>query len=1831
MDKEGSKAELLKRWKYKSSERNSLIDKADKVIDEANSAERRIYLLQKFNLSGSHYHYAHLFEIKGFVDRSKLLSSIDSVWKKNDALRKNFYLEDDTVKYRVTPYDKSSYFTKLVALNSTEQIEAHASKIALESYSLEEDSLARFVLYKIDDQHHVLLTTMHHIVGDRWSLELIQKDILAAYKGINLDHQSVTNDIKPYTEEDLSYWVNKLKGKNQLLALPGIKTRPKTLQFSGKRITKSLSKNTSDRIVKLAQSQNITLYHFILSALNILITKYAPAEYISVGTPVSIRDNLDLEQSVGFYTETIILSNEVNSQDTFAASVQKVKSNFLKDISKRHVPFDKVVKALNIKRESNINPLYQIMYIHEMTMDNPLTLSNLEITDRELYLNTAKVDTTLFSRLSDEHIELTLEYCDEIYDEPSMLRMVDHLINILDSVGINPDIKIAEINILTEAENKLLREELQGQVSEAPHEQPIHSLISKWSTDRPQQIAVSDGSNCITYQELELKANTLANIISNEKSQNPVAILMDRSADYVVAILASLKSGKGYIPLDKSYPIERIKYILQQANVSNVLLNTQEDINIISNPENYEKIVYENINFNENQTYKANVDMGSLAYAIYTSGSTGKPKGVPISNKNLWTSLISRYQFYKSDPDSFLLMSSFAFDSSVAGIYWTLTRGGKLVISPNRIEQDLTALGTLINKEEVTHTLMLPSLYNTLLSYGNTKLYYSLTHVMVAGESCPESLVDLHYKLLPNSILYNEYGPTEGTVWSIATILHKGQKVSIGNAIPYYKIYLLDNNENLVPVGVEGEIYIGGDGVANGYIEDKNQTNERFLANPFHNGKYYKTGDIATYGEDYKIYFKGRKDDQVKVRGHRIELGEIEHALNSVHLNTEWVALPIKDEKSSQTQIVAYHTGERLDDSNINQSLINFLPNYMIPSDYVQIEAMPLLPNSKIDRKELRKKYILRKKKSRTIIEAKTSLENQLLSIWKSTLGNDIIGVTDNFFALGGDSIMSIKMISVAKDNNLILSPQDIFEYQTIKSLAQHLEQNKSKSPQSIEIIKEDNESLLTDIQQALYFVSQSKKEDPGVLQLDFRLAGNIDKDNFDNSWKLAADRHTILRTYIAEKDSKLYIIIDDQSEIDIEYHNISNYSTEDQKKYLKSHSKHEYIIDLSSQRSNKVHLFQTAKDQYTLRWICHHIYLDGMSCAIIIQDVLKYYLDNNVKLSKIHNYPTYVNWHKQQDQSKEKDYWISQLNHLDKAYLLKNKLNTKAPNLINNTDTLSKEKTKKIENFCQANNISKAIFFQSCWSILLSKIFNSNEIVSGITVTGRNRDFPNIEISSGLYMNVAPEKIDIPLDSSISDWMKKHQSSQGLKRKMEHTKSNDIVKFINWPQSIDIFDSLFVYGNFMAKSIKIGAVEILDFKGGFTSTYPLTLRVNPTIETELAFLIDQNSIDEDMTQWIPIGFNAIIEAIINGAHSVKDIKSSPPEILQPTRVTKEDSTYHLNEQSNLSLHDKMRLIWNEIFGRVDIEDHQSFFAIGGKSLHSIKLVNLIEARLNRTIVPSKILQYPSISALSNYLEQGETNVSEEMLIQMKKGKKNAIPLICFHAGGSQIFFYKTFSDHLHEDIPVFSVQPPDIDSSIYPKSIEEMTQLYIKEISKIYPSGPINILTTCFSNTIAVEMANQLKTRNTKVNRILIIDSAPNTIYSKENVLYSWLPKYIWYNIKNKQIKTLLRKLRLLPQQSLNTAKRYTGSENEKINRSVDQLNEMYTQYEWQRVNQKIDFIRTTEKLGTGKDFHIKIWKYLSSNQLNIHTVQGKHLDLWEGEIAKQLAQIASDILLEK
>jgi amino acid adenylation domain-containing protein len=886
------------------------------------------------------------------------------------------------------------------------------------------------------------MVDLHHIVCDGISSGILTDEFKKLYQGQTLgkaEHQY--KDYSEWQNSDIGrkvmlneekYWMEKFSDELPILKLQTDYERPKIKSSKGDRIEVSIDKKLSSQIKDMARRTNTTVYMVLLAAYNIMLAKYTGQDDIIVGTVEAGRGYSELNSVVGMFINTIAHRNYPKDSKTVKEFLEDVKENTIKDFDNRDYQFDTLIDKLNINREVSRNPLFDTMFV--------LQNMSLEVDSDESYkpieadFNIAKFDLTLIAKEVEDAINLDFEYCSELFKRKTVEMMGKHYINILKNMSSNYNKKLYEVDMISEEEKNIILYNFNDTKSKYHIERTIQALFEEQVQKTPEGIAVVCENQKLSYRELNEKANSLARYLIEQgvKQESLVGIMLDKSLYMVIGVIGILKAGAAYVPIDPSYPKQRKEYMIKDSNIK--LLLTQEKYI------QYGEYEVDTVDLEARKLYeydKANLkltsDLKALAYVIYTSGTTGRPKGVMVQNEALVNLCFWHNSYYEVDEkDNATKYAGFGFDASVWEIFPYILKGATLYMIPEDIKLDIEKLNEFYNKNNITISFLPTQICEQFMKLKNNSL-----RILLTGADKLKNYEKQSYKLV------NNYGPTENAVVTTSFIVDKKyNNIPIGKPIANCKIFIVQNNSTLVPVGVPGELCIGGRSLALGYLNRDDLTAEKFVDNPFEkNMKMYKTGDLARWLPDGNIEYIGRIDNQVKIRGFRIELGEIENTINKNPKIGECVVVT-EDNKLGDKEIVAYYTAiEEVSSYELKANLASELPNYMIPQYFVQVDVIPTTNNGKIDFKELsnmKKNYANFEVNH---VEEATDTENNIRKIWSRVLGTEQISITDNFFDIGGNSIKVVNVYNeLKKIYGSIVNVTDIFVYPTIYTLAQFID-----------------------------------------------------------------------------------------------------------------------------------------------------------------------------------------------------------------------------------------------------------------------------------------------------------------------------------------------------------------------------------------------------------------------------------------------------------------------------------------------------------------------------------------------------------------------------------------------------------------------------------------------------------------------------------------------------------------------------------------------------------------------------------------------------------------------
>lgn len=1195
-------------------------------------AQSRMWFLERLEVNGTTANLSVSLKIHGSLQVSALKQSLMAIVERHEILRTSLRNINGQAIQVISP--TVTLLLPLVDLRSlpAPQRQAEAQRLATEEsrrpFNLAGPLLPRVTLLQLGEKEYILLLTLHHVVTDGWSIGIFFRELKVLYqaftsgKPVSLPKLPIQyadfaswqrQFLQGVLERELSYWQQQLQGAPTLLQLPTDRPRPAVQTFAGKTQSFVLSKTLTHSLRTLSQQAGVTLFMTLLAGFSTLLYRYTGQEDILVGSPTASRNRVELEGLMGCFINTLVLRTDLSGNPSFRKLLKRVGAMALGAYAHQNLPFEKLVEALQPARNLSYSPLFQVMFVLQHASFQKIELPGLILQPSQIDTQTAQFDLTL--NLVEEASGLTgkLEYNTDLFNDTTIARTIWHFQTLLAGIVVNPDQRLSELPLLTLAEQHQLL--LWNQKANDPTYGCIHHLLEAQVEQTPNAVAVALNDQQLTYQELNQRANQLAHYLQ-KLGVGPdvkVGLCVERSLEMVIGLLGILKAGGAYVPVDPAYPQERLAFLLSDSQV--LVLLTQAALvtrfpslqsSLVCLDADWTLIAQES---NENPASHATAE--NLAYIVYTSGSTGKPKGVMIPHQSLVNFAEAAIDQYVISPrDRILQFASISFDAAAEEIFSCLIQGATLVL---RTDEMLSSIPTFLQRcdDWQLTVLDLPTVFwHQMVAEPSLSLTLpdSVRLVIIGGEKALPERLTTWQQVTQKVRLVNTYGPTEATVVTTAIDLSdfavESGQLPIGTAIGHAQTYILDPDLQPVPVGIPGELYIGGAGVARGYSNRPDLTALAFIPDPFGEtpgARLYKTGDRVRYRTDGTIEFLGRFDSQVKLRGFRIELEEIAAALRQHPRVQEAVVVPRSDEDSQR--LVAYivpHSQQILTITELRGFLELHLPKHMLPAAFVMLEALPLTPNGKVDRQVLPAPEQIPVEAA--FVAPRTTIEKQLAVIWKQVLGLDKVGVNDNFFELGGDSILSLKIIAKANQSGLHFTPKQLFQYQTIAQLAAvgttkrvHAEQGAITGSVP-----------LTPIQH--WFFAQKQPEphhwNQAVL-LDVKQS--IDAAVLAQVVQFLQHYHDVLRLrFIQEKSGIQAIIVSPEDEVPLTYSDLSALPSGEQAAAMAAMAAQlQASLNLSAGPLFRVALFDLGHNQpCRVLWVIHHLVVDWVSWQILLEDL---------------------------------------------------------------------------------------------------------------------------------------------------------------------------------------------------------------------------------------------------------------------------------------------------------------------------------------------------------------------------------------------------------------------------------------------------------------------------------------------------------------------------------------------------------------------------------------------------------------------------------------------------
>ena len=1033
-------------------------------------AQERLWFLDQYEPNSPLYNVPVRVKLRGQLDVGALRESLTSLVARHESLRTTFEAPDGNPLQII--HDVQPFEIQIVDLRNfpsetrrTEFVRL-ASQLERLPFNLTRDFMIRATLVRSKNEEYDLLLSVHHIAFDGWSIGVFFRELTEYYRAYSTNTTPDLPDLPiqyadfavwqrqwlqgSILEGELAYWTNQLAGNLKFEQFPIDHVRPARPTYQGRRELLYLPARLTELLKDLGRREGASLFMVLLTGLQVLLHRYTGNEDVLIGSVIANRNRLELEGLIGFFVNTIVLRADISDNPSFREMLTRVRATALDSYDHQDLPFERLVQELRPERASTHAPLCQVVIAYE---DDPpaaveLPGLSLSITDEEQDLNMAKFDLTVFVEWR-EGLRIRCTYNADVFEASSIRRMLRHYQRLLEAVAENPTQLVGAIPLLTERDRDRLLVEWNSSQREYP-ELCVHELFEMQVARTPNALALVYEDDRLSYYELNQRATRLAHHLRSlgVGLEVKVGICLDRSPEAIVSLLAVLKAGGAYVPLDPAYPRERLSFMIKDAGATAVLTSARlleklpdEEVTLVCLDSLPAGDTLEEL---PNDFPGAKPD--NLAYVIYTSGSTGEPKGVEICHRGIVRLLIGAQYARFGSQEVFLQLAPLSFDAATFEIWGALLHGATLVLFPNQTPtaQDLFEV---LERGNVTTLWLTSSLFNAIVDEMPAALS-SVRQLLVGGEALSATHVRRALSALPETHIINGYGPTESTTFTCCYSIPRNVEdtvtsIPIGRPISNTRVYILNEQLLPVPIGGIGELHIGGDGLARGYLNHPHLTSEKFIGDPFSkrpSDRLYKTGDLARYLPDGNIEFKGRLDDQVKIRGYRIEPGEIEVALTR-HPGVKSAAVVPREIHSAEKQLVAYVVPKEthvITAEGLRIFLKQQLPRYMIPARFTFVASLPLTPHGKVDRRALPPPEAVGVVTHRAIVAPRNELESKILRVWQAILGIEDISVTDDFFDLGGHSLLAVRMLSrVEKACGVAIPLATLFARATIEHLAE--------------------------------------------------------------------------------------------------------------------------------------------------------------------------------------------------------------------------------------------------------------------------------------------------------------------------------------------------------------------------------------------------------------------------------------------------------------------------------------------------------------------------------------------------------------------------------------------------------------------------------------------------------------------------------------------------------------------------------------------------------------------------------------------------------------------------
>lgn len=1422
-----------------------------KKLYNLSEPQKNIWFTENFMPNTSVNNNGGNFYIHEKVNFVKLEKALNLFVEKNDGIRLRLCIEDGTPKQYVEEYHPFTISLYDFSSRKDNDFDKHSKKMVLTPFSLLDSNLFRFSLFRFSDGTGGFTVIFHHIVSDAWTLSLFVNEVMEIYTAL-MNNETLDSTMYPSYldylvseqtyltssrfQKDAAFWQDLYSFEPELASvnLPSKKTD----STKAKRNGYLLSSKLYQQIQFFCAKEHVSVYGFFMSIFFIYLYKISGISIPIIGSPVLNRTNAKEKQTTGMYISTVGFPMEVVSNSSFRDFIKEVSLRQMQIFRHQKYPYQQLLEGLKEKYNLSDN-LYDIALSYQNARDDSIHSSIPYSTDWLFngYL-TNSLDIHFYDMDNTGALSMYYDYQEDKFDTEAIDDLHNRIISLAEQVVQNPSVKIKELQLVSKKEKNLLLAQYNKEGTKPKETTTVIDCFKKMANQYPNQIAVRYLDESITYEELDRKSNQLAHYLQNhDKSGSPaIAVYMKKTIDFVIAILAIQKIGKAYLPIFPKYPMDRVSYILKDSH-SSLLLTDQEVTSLGAETIYLPTLDYTNMSKEE---ISRSIKPSDLAYIIYTSGSTGNPKGVMIKHSNLMNFITSFKECFSSGfttQDRCLSLTNISFDVSVCELFTPLANGSTLLLYPDDTLINIPDLCQLIYEQKITFLYLPPNILEDVAHFieKNYNKPLPIQKMLVGVESIKHKTLNLYLKLNPTMQIINGYGPSEATICSTFYLYHYDTEadgiVPIGKPVKNNRLFVLDRDSNLSPIGVPGELYVSGANVGVGYLNRPDLTKQAFLSLPYTPEICYKTGDMVYWDKNGILHFIGRKDFQIKYKGHRIELNEITNTIKKLEGVTN--AITLFQTVHEMPCLCSYVVATSLTEEIIKDYLTKELPYYMVPSYIVLIDKMPVTVNGKIDKAHLPSITL----KEETYIAPSTQTQKKLAQICQKLLHIKKISITSNFFDLGADSLFSIRFATeIYSEYGIECDTKEILQHNTIERLAKWIELSSSMTHHTIEKISTQDYYPISFAEKRIYLASQVESDTNSL----YNITGAILFDQMPDQKKIEASfhkllqRHEILRTYFDIVEGEIVQEITSNTFLPFK---VVEVPTENLSTLFKEF---EPSFDLHKPFLLKAQLAKLPSGKAILMISIHHIIADGMSLSILMNELSALY--NGTKLVPLPiQYKDFAVWEQNQTSTESflqsKEYWLSKFS--EDIPVLNMPTNFSRPSSrsfkgkhINKK--LDETLTQAILHLSKEWNVTPYYIFLAAYYITLSKYTNQNDFTIGTVTMGR--EVPETFHSIGMFAKTLPLRLTFASNLTIKKLVSKLQQTCDEAFQHQEYPFELLVKDLNMerdPSRSPLFDTMFIYQN---EELPTLSFDKMDGKAiiprGTNSKYDFSLEVQPEKET---------------------------------------------------------------------------------------------------------------------------------------------------------------------------------------------------------------------------------------------------------------------------------------------------------------------------------------------------------------------------------------------------------------